>query len=194
MKRIHQKFKVIFFVIGICLSGLISCSEDYQPKPRGYFRIALEPKDYQNFSDDNCPFSFEYPAYTEIRPSEKDKCWMDIHSNKYNATIHLTYKNVQGNMERLIDESVRLTYEHTRRADGIEEELFTIDSTGVFALLFNVSGDAASGLQFIATDSSSHFLRGSLYFNVVPNQDSLAPLQSYFKEDVVHLIESLEWK
>jgi gliding motility-associated lipoprotein GldD len=61
-------------------------------------------------------------------------------------------------------------------------------------MLFDIKGDAASPLQFLATDSARHFLRGSLYFYARPNRDSLAPVIDYIKTDVVHLIETLEWR
>jgi hypothetical protein len=44
------------------------------------------------------------------------------------------------------------------------------------------------------TDSVNHFLRGALYFNVLPNADSLAPVQNYLREDVLRMLKSLEWK
>ena len=43
------------------------------------------------------------------------------------------------------------------------------------------------------TDSTSGFLSGSLYFNVQPNRDSLAPAIDFFREDIVHLINTFEW-
>ncbi len=194
MNRIQIAFNKSALIICIIFSSLTSCTEDYQPKPNGYFRIALEEKNYEKYDNPDCPFSFEYPNYSEIQPSNKDACWINLHSNQYNATIHLTYKNITENMEEVIGESIRLTYEHTSKADGIDEQFFSNDSSNVFALMFDIIGDAASDIQFIATDSADHFLRGALYFNVSPNEDSLAPLHNYFKEDIIHLIETLEWK
>ncbi len=191
MKTIINKYTLI--ICGI-VASLTACTEDYQPKPKGFFRIDLEDKNYLRYENTECPFVFEYPAYTTIQPSPKDPCWMNLYSKKYNATLHLTYRNVSKNMEQVIGESIRLTYEHASKADGIDEQFFSIDSSNVFALMFDISGDAASDLQFIATDSADHFLRGALYFNVSPNEDSLAPLHNYFKEDIVHLIETIKWK
>ncbi len=190
-KMVLNKYLVIIVII---FSSLTSCSEDYQPKPKGYYRIDLEKKGYDKFENTDCPFTFEYPTYSEIQPSSKNTCWMNVHSNKYNATIHLTYKDISVNMEEVIKESIRLTYEHASKADGIDEQFFSNDSSNVFALMFDITGDAASDVQFIATDSAKHFLRGALYFNVSPNEDSIAPLHDYFKEDIVHLIESIQWE
>ena len=54
--------------------------------------------------------------------------------------------------------------------------------------------EAASPFQFYLTDSVDHFVRGALYFNVVPNNDSLAPVIDYLKDDMRHMIETFEWK
>ena len=47
--------------------------------------------------------------------------------------------------------------------------------------------------QFHITDSSSHFLRGALYFNIATKNDSLAPIINFVKIDMIHLINTLEW-
>ena len=44
------------------------------------------------------------------------------------------------------------------------------------------------------TDSTEHFFRGALYFNCQPNQDSIAPMLDYMREDIVRLMESFEWR
>jgi hypothetical protein len=44
------------------------------------------------------------------------------------------------------------------------------------------------------TDSSKHFLRGALYFNSVPNVDSLKIVIDYIRKDVLHLINTVKWK
>ena len=66
-------------------------------------------------------------------------------------------------------------------------------NTGFIMLHFEVGGNAASALQFFATDSVHHFLRGALYFNVTPNADSLKPANQFLRADVEHLIKTLKW-
>ena len=63
----------------------------------------------------------------------------------------------------------------------------------VYGVLYDIHGNSASNLQFFATDSIENFLRGSLYFNTIPNADSLQPVKDYIKEDLQNLIESLKW-
>ena len=61
-------------------------------------------------------------------------------------------------------------------------------------MFFKVSGEVATANQFFLTDSTKHFLRGALYFNVAPNQDSLMPVNAFLIEDVRHLINTFQWK
>ncbi|MDR2937387.1 MAG: gliding motility lipoprotein GldD, partial [Prevotellaceae bacterium] len=60
--------------------------------------------------------------------------------------------------------------------------------------IYEIGGNAASNAQFYVTDSTRHFLRGSLYFNTHPNVDSLQPVIEYITEDIYHLIETTKWQ
>jgi gliding motility-associated lipoprotein GldD len=65
----------------------------------------------------------------------------------------------------------------------------------VFGLVYEISGsDAASTYQFYLTDSTKNFVRGALYFDLVPNNDSLAPVIDFLKKDVEHMITTFRWK
>jgi len=64
----------------------------------------------------------------------------------------------------------------------------------VYGILYDLTGNTASSVQFVLTDSTKHFFRGALYFENVPNKDSIAPMSAYIREDVIRLMESFEWK
>jgi gliding motility-associated lipoprotein GldD len=64
----------------------------------------------------------------------------------------------------------------------------------VHGVYYDVGGNAASAVQFFATDSNKHYLRGALYFNVTPNADSLQPMVEFLSKDIEHLIKTLRWK
>jgi gliding motility-associated lipoprotein GldD len=72
--------------------------------------------------------------------------------------------------------------------------MFINEKERVYGILYDIKGNSASSLQFYLTDSSRHFFRGALYFNVQPNKDSLAPVIDYFREDIIYLIETFSWK
>jgi gliding motility-associated lipoprotein GldD len=182
----------------IFLATLIfaACSKDYNPKPRGYFRIDFPEKRYKAF-ESSCPFSFEYPAYSVIERVEEgmnENCWYNISVPKYKAKIHLTYKDVDGNLSRYIEDIHKIAYKHTFKADDIEEKRIIRSRDKVYGILYTISGNTASSMSFFLTDSVKHFLSGALYFSSTPNSDSLAPCIQFFQEDVVHLTESLTWK
>ncbi|MDP4254828.1 MAG: hypothetical protein Q8938_12535, partial [Bacteroidota bacterium] len=53
---------------------------------------------------------------------------------------------------------------------------------------------AATAKQFYVTDSTRNFLRGALYFDATPNEDSLSIVNNFLQEDMRHLINSFRWK
>jgi len=184
--------KVAF--ISIFLSG---CGHDYTPKPRGYFRIEFPEKKYVLFNPPDCPFSFDIPDYGKAVPfinRFSEPCWMDVAFERFNGNISLSYKPLHNNLQNMIEGSRTLVYKHTVKADAINEKLVEFPANHVYGILYEIDGDAASAVQFFATDSVSHFLRGALYFNVEPKSDSLAPVISYLREDIMRMMASLKWK
>jgi hypothetical protein len=39
-----------------------------------------------------------------------------------------------------------------------------------------------------------HFLRGALYFDATPNEDSLSIVNDFLKKDLQYMINTLKWK
>lgn len=192
MKSSGLKILVILLIGAL----LYSCKgETFAPKPRGYYRIDLLDKSYQAF-DTTYPYKFEYPTYGELEFLEKEgeQYWMNLNFPRYNATIYLSYKRVNNNLPELIEDSHKMSYDHSVKADDIGESIFINDGATVYGMFIEVEGDAASPVQFYVTDSTRNFLRGSLYFYSSPNRDSLNPLIEYFEEDIRHLMETVEWK
>ncbi|MDR0754572.1 MAG: gliding motility lipoprotein GldD [Prevotellaceae bacterium] len=175
---------------------LTACNNDIQtPKPYGYFRISMPENTYQNF-DANKPYIFEYSSISKIeeRNDKPEHNWLNIVYPQHDATIYLTYHNVKNNLDTLINDSHNFTYRHTIKADAINEMAYFFPEKKVFGLYAELEGDAASPIQFLLTDSTQNFLRGSLYFNVEPNIDSVAPVIDFIRKDIIHLMETLEWK
>jgi gliding motility-associated lipoprotein GldD len=181
---------VVAFMTGM------ACHQSYSPKPRGYLRIDFPQKEYVRF-DSICPFQFDYPVYSRVVPDtdyNTEPCWINIEFPEFDGKIHISYKKIDNNLYRYTEDSRALAYKHTIRADAIKETVYSNPGARVYGILYDIKGNAASSLQFYLTDSIRHFLRGSLYFNVEPDKDSLAPVIAYFREDIVHMIESFEWK
>lgn len=184
-----------FFLIMIPVTVIlcISCKDEYIPKPKGYFRIDLPEKAYASYSD-VCPFSFEYSVNSMIIYAKKDSCWVNLYYPQFDAMIYLTYKQVAGQLDKHIDDTHEMAYKHTIKADAINEFFFPYPDKKVYAILYEIKGDAASPVNFYLTDSTENFVRGALYFNVAPNKDSLKPVIDFVTEDIAHLIETFEWK
>lgn len=188
------RLSIILLLVMVITSSCGGNTEgDYSPKPRGYFRIELPPRHYQALNID-CPFTFEYSTSAQWQMAGKN-CWGDVYYPGLKGRLQLTYKDVNAdNIETLLEEGRKLAYKHTVKASGIREKVFDDPQAEVYGILYNVQGEAATNIQFFMTDSSSHFLRGVLYFYAEPNVDSLQPVNDYMHEEIVHLIETLEWK
>ena len=184
-------------IISLLLLLLVTaCQPTSTPKPRGFVRIDFPAREYVLF-DSVCPYTFEYPSYGKIIPDTDyitEPCWINIEFPDFKGTIHISYKEVDQNLNDFIEDSRDLTYKHTIKADAIQETVYTNPELEVHGILYDIKGNAASNIQFYLTDSNEHFLRGSLYFNVQPDKDSLAPVISFFREDIIHMVESFAWK
>lgn len=181
----------------VLIPFLFACGEEVQmPRPRGYFRIDLKPAEMKKFDPESCPFRFDIPDYAIAIPdtnSLAEPCWWYLIMPKFNAQLYLTYKPLRGDVEKYLEDTYSLVYKHTSRASSIDEQVVQF-RPGVSGILYTLGGESASATQFFVTDSTRHFLRGAVYFNVAPNADSLAPVQDYIRKDVLRMLKSLEWK
>ncbi len=190
-----KHFFLAFAFVGILMFS--SCNDYFQPKPRGYFRIQLPDKAYVQIQND-LPYTFDIPVYSQLENDTHpmaEKYWTNLNFPSFNAKVHLSYKTVDGNLSALLDDAHKLINKHIPKANAINEQLFINKDKKVYGATYSIIGvDAASPFQFYLTDSTHHFLRGALYFNVRPNNDSLAPVIDFLQEDIQKLIESFEWK
>jgi gliding motility-associated lipoprotein GldD len=179
-------------VILILIFSLISCKSDPTPKPNGYLNLEYPLASYYTFSS-NCPFQMQVNSNAKVKLL--NNCSMSIIYPKLKATIYIDYLPVQNNnLKNMLRDAQKLTFEHTIKADEISELPFLNPNSKVFGMFYDVSGNAATNSQFYVTDSTKHFLRGSLYFYAKPNYDSIYPATSYIKNDMQFLMESLKWK
>jgi gliding motility-associated lipoprotein GldD len=192
-----KRDKTIFFsrlILVMVFIGLFlfsSCKEDVFPKPSSYLRLDYPIAKYADFENE-CPFTFEMNSEAVIK-GEKD-CGFTITYPKMKATIYLTYKPVNNNINVLLRDAQKLTYEHVIKADDILEQPYLNPSKKVYGMFYQVDGNAATNSQFYATDSTKHFVTGSVYFYAKPNFDSIMPAASYIKNDMQRLMETLKWK
>ena len=143
------------------------------------------------------PINFFIPTYSRaghdpLTPDQPN--WITVEVPANHAQIHLSYKKIDNNLEKYIEESRSLAYQHSQKASAIEEQLFINPSKKVYGTIYTIKGNAASPMQFYLTDSIHNFLRGSLYIKEIPNSDSLQPVIGFLVRDVLQLIKTTEWK
>ena len=187
---------LILSMVAFLLLLSTSCKESYTPKPTGYLRVDYPEKSYHLYSDQEY-FEFEIPDYAvvEIDSGPRgNEGWINVAVPQLNGKIHLSYKAVGDNLNAYITDCRELVYKHTVKAQEIVETPFIDRDMNRFGMVYDLKGEVASAVQFFITDSTSHFLRGSLYFNIRPNRDSLNPVIDFLREDIMHLIETTQWK
>jgi gliding motility-associated lipoprotein GldD len=195
IKKIFILFiSILFLIIILSLAG---CRQEYSPKPRGYYRIDLPEKQYVRF-DSAYPYTFEYPVYAKVVPDTRttsEPFWVNIDFPRFRGRIYISYKPVKSNLNEYLEDARTFVVKHIPKAEAIDDTLIYRPEDRVFGLVYYIRGSqAASPCQFFMTDSSSHFLRGALYFNVEPNNDSLAPVLSFIEDDIRHLVNTFRWK
>ena len=193
MKKRNKTNWILFIAILL----FVSCESTHSPKPRGYFRIDLPEHNYIKF-DSVFPFTFEYPDYSHFEPdyhSPNEKYFVNLVSDRFKASLHFSYKKVNGNLATYLEDSHKLVSRLIPKADAINDSIIINRDKRVFGLSYRILGNgAASPYQFFLTDSANHFVRASLYFNVIPNNDSLEPVINYMISDINHIISTFEWK
>jgi hypothetical protein len=199
---------------------VLSCNNPYTPKPKGYYKIELPKHAYQQFDKPGFPYSFEYPVYaTVVRDTSlfdekpENPYWINVDFPRFNGRIYISYNRIGGkanykiknskgeyvdssavnNFDQLVKGSYELTFKHSYKASSIDDSVFRTPN-GVEGIYFKIGGNTATSNQFLVTDSVKHFLRGALYFDATPNEDSLSTVNEFLKEDMKHLINTLKWR
>jgi gliding motility-associated lipoprotein GldD len=188
----NSSSRIFIAILGcILLVSATSCKDDVIPKPSSYLRLDYPMATYANF-ENNCPFTFEMNADAIIK-AEKG-CGFTITYPKMKATIYLNYQPVNNDINALLKDAQTLTYKHVIKADDILEQPYLNPQRKVYGMFYQVDGNAATNSQFYATDSTKHFVQGTVYFYAKPNFDSIMPAASYIKNDMQRLLETIKWK
>ena len=182
MRRV---FILLFLII------FFGCKKDILPKPKAYLSLTYPEKTYESLKISR-PYSFKVSKTATI--INKKKNWLSIKYPELKASIDITYRPLKNNIRELLTEAEKLVFKHTAKADRIIPQDFINKEKRVFGSIYEITGNAASQIQFHVTDSTNNFIKGSLYFYAKPNYDSILPAVNYIKEDILHLIETLKWQ
>lgn len=194
-----------YLIICIFCFSFWACSDEVPltPKPRAYPKIEFPEGGYRSFDTDYCNFSFEYPVYSQIQQDTVffDKkpvhpCWFDVYYPAFDGRVHFSYYPIgeEKSLEVLKADAFELVDWHHKKANYVEEIPFYYPEHEVSGFAFSIEGPAASPFQFYLTDSIQHFVRAAVYFNTQAKPDSLSPVYRFVRKDVLHMIESFEWK
>jgi gliding motility-associated lipoprotein GldD len=192
-----NKSSVILFISLFSLV-LSACNESYVPRPKGYNRIDLPTHTYVALQEDH-PYFFEHSAHARILKDTfalAEPHWIYVYYPSLGANVQITYKQVNKDPKRFqeyVNDAYKLAAKHQVKASGMEETVIRTP-TGKTASLFEIEGDVPSQFQFYMSDTANHFFRGALYFRTATKNDSLAPVIEYVKEDMLHMINTMEWK
>jgi gliding motility-associated lipoprotein GldD len=200
--KTQYNFSGLFFLYSLCSFLFVACNSEYTFKPRGYYKINLPPKAYQVFDKPNYPYRFEYPVYAtivkdttffDVKP--ENPWWINIDFPQFDARVYVSYKTVtKKNFDSLVNDAFKLSYkQHTNVATGRDDQEISTPNN-IHGMYFTLTGNTATANQFFLTDSVNHFLRGALYFNATPNEDSISLVNSFLRADILHLINTLKWK
>ena len=186
-----------FFSIAAIIVFLSACEGEFVPKPKGWNRIDLPEHSYQPLKG-TYPYYFEYAENAKVVDDTtglSEPYWIQIIYPEMDAEVDISYKAIGGDRNRfyeIINDAHKLTSKHQVKAYSIEQTMLKTKKQQT-AVVFELAGEVPSQIQFYVTDSTQHFLRGALYFKTATSNDSLAPVISYIKEDVMHLLNTLEW-
>ncbi len=195
--------RYLFSILTLSILILVSCNSNYTAgKQHGYARIDFPEKQYQRFDQPGYPYTFEYPVYASVvRDSTffDDKAgdwWINIEIPRFGGRIYISYKDIHSrdNMDTLVNDAFKMAYkQHADVSTGISTTMLKTPNHAE-GIYFSLAGNTATANQFFLTDSVKHFLRGALYFDATPNADSLGIVNDFLKKDMLHLINTLQWR
>lgn len=190
--------KQVLLIAFICSLVIVSCgsNEIPVPKPPTYLRLDLPGHKYIKFND-GCSYTFEVSKLYKVKQvvdQTGPTCHKDIDLGPLNGVIHFSYIDMVEPLSKYINYAIDKVDEHKIKATAIEDSKILRPKDRVFGTIFELQGDVASPFQFYLTDSTSRFVSGVVYFNSVPNYDSLKPSLDYLKEDLMNMIQTFQWK
>ncbi|MFS4454646.1 gliding motility lipoprotein GldD [Maribacter sp. 2304DJ31-5] len=182
--------KLNYLSIVLLILFLAGCREEsIIPKPKAQIRLEYPQGELATLETDDFMFQYNRLARAE---ANKDQAFI-IDYPDMKGSIFISYKKVGDDLNELIRDAEKLSYEHASKGQIIPYPFVNPDEK-VYGALFEVQGDAASQSQFFVTDSTEHFLTGSVYFYTKPNYDSILPAAAYLQNDVRRIMETLRWK
>ncbi|MCL2246040.1 MAG: hypothetical protein FWC10_02885 [Lentimicrobiaceae bacterium] len=191
-------FPIFTLILSIFFTACVKKQEVPIPKPKGYFRLVTPEPLYQHW-DSVLPFTFDYSKHATLlfQKKEDNVFWIDIQYPSIAAVFKMTCFQVNDNLHNFMwnEEEQVMFHVERRMTDDIQFSTINDARARVFGRLYELEGKhVATPFKFWLTDSAHYFVKGSLFFDFTPNNDSLAPIIDYLKKDALFMIESWQWR
>jgi len=168
------------------------------PKPKAYPRLDYPHKGYKQANTLPYPITFDFPVSSKIIIPERkshDQNWINLRFETFKATLLTSYiKADEKTIEQRILENESVLEKETPAYAHIQKQEFKSSNGNVTGYLYTIGGNTASPIQFILTDSKNQLFRGALYFDYLPNRDSISDIINGLSVDIQHLLESFKFK
>ena len=172
-----------------------SCVDSNLPKQSAFLRIEFPEPNYINLKEIKSPVDFYYNLSAAdinvINPKQ-----FSLNYPKMNLVVDMSLNKISKAED--LENNFRdfsLTLEtHSKKSNGMFVREYEDADNRVYAKIFEMRGDVASPIQFYLTDSTSNFINGSLNLKFKSKYDSIFPTIQYVKNDILVLVESLNWR
>lgn len=191
----HRNNCLIVFCLFL-LGGMIACTSPSSPKQKGYIRLDFPEAKY-GLSTDSLPFIFDLSNQAKLtwQMNKTGEYFCNVDYPLLNARLYCTYHSITPDkLPQFAEESRKMAYQHTAMATEIKQKAYANNLSHVFGILYDIKGNVATPLQVALTDSNHYFFNASLYFNTIPNADSIAPAVDYIRKDIVRMMETFKLK
>lgn len=177
---------ILFFFVFV-----MSCSnQTTTPKPKAFLYNEVSVPNYV-FYKSACGYSFFINSENQI---DFENCNVKIKNSSLSSTLYLSSINVKDNFSLIDSDFTKKIQENSTNAFAVNVSEYNDVENRVFAKYFSFVGNAPSNTQFYITDSTSVYLKGSLYFDSKPNYDSLLPSIYLINNDIRKMIQTFNWK
>ncbi len=194
LRPLSIQLLLILLVVSACQEEKIA-----KPRPHQYPKIEMPAGEPASARPESCPFELMLPAYAVIEERKEEDnphpCWFDIRMEDFSSTIHCSYYPITADRsyEELVDDAYTMASKHNVKA-YYRDELLIETADGSKGIIFRIEGPVATPYQFYISDSTDHFLRGSLYFDQKIDLDSMQPIITMVAQDIDDMVGSIEWQ
>ncbi len=190
MKRSNWVGKKCIWVSLLCMLLLLTACPVSQTRKS----VVVEPE--YVMSTDTLPFSFFMPQEAILQMAEipqKEKVFVDLIFPQEKARLYCTYYAITPERFRVMaEESRKLVYFHSAKADAIHEDFYEDPGKGVYGIFYTLDGKVATPFQLSLTDSATYYFHASLYFDSGESRPEKVDTLKILAKDLKQLMETFK--